>query len=624
MADIDYVLKITDGSITVREAFEAVLAKNLTKSNRTAISGLLKSLPDEGIDLDARYFDVYLTESFAKALDFTTNTSGVHRYKEFGAFETQLQDLVEDSRRNVSYVRLSDSNKNKGKASKKYGLTGTQLRNKDPMRGTIPSDSLDKIYQDALGVESFTEVDVKRGIDKPMVIDSEARDYLIYEKYTGQRVESNIGPDGLKISDINFFEDEDGNIVAEVREKKVGNKTRPEVTYRGEFAEFLRNKVEQAKIRVGPTADLTKANLFDTTPSAVDRLWNTRIRPELEAQFPNQLPEVKGGSHSVIRKILARQLVKEFKFSRDAVKAWMGHAGIGVDASGDILMESYVGIISDDRIGEMTNVLIRNDARNSGSVSVNDMMATRGVQFDTTFTFPAPNKKIVATDVNLLQPQLTVFPMTEGELDLKSATAGKKAVEMQIATEERRAYLSKIRSERQVSAKEIDIGFETAAEKGVMASPELQDTLKRNNLDLEKVISSIKGVGKTTLKAVPLAGAGLAYQGYREAGASVPGAILGAALEETPLGLGVMAEDVGFVSPAGETEAEMRELEVAQDPERMAGPYAGQDFIPAQEGPVDESLDVIRRDVEMGTVDAVPEAPIPSPQENQGFLNPTL
>jgi len=625
MADIDYKAKIANGSITVREAFEAVLAKKLTESNRTVISGLLKSLPDEGIDLDAPYFDVYKTESFAKALDFTTNTSGVHKYKEFGAFETQLEGLIRGSGRNAPYNRLSDSNKRKGIASDEFGLTGTQIRNKDPMRGTIPSDKLDKIYQDALGVESFTEVDVRRGIDKPMAIDSEARDYLIYEKYTGQRVESNIGPDGLKISDINFFEDEDGNIVAEVREKKVGNKTRPEVTYRGEFAEFLRNKVEQAKTRVGPTADLTKANLFDTTSSAVDKLWNTRIRPELEAQFPNQLPEVKGGSHSVIRKILARQLVTEFKFSRDAVRAWMGHAGIGVDAKGDILMDSYVGIVSDDRIGEMTNVLIRNDARNSGSVSVNDMMATRGVQFDTTFTFPAPNKKIVAKDVNLLQPQLTALPMTEGERELIGATAEEKAVEKQIATEERRAYLSKIRSERQVSQADIQAGFEEAAsQKGVVGSPELQDTLKRNNLDLDKVISSIKGGGKTALKAIPLAGAGLAYQGYREAGASVPEAILGAAIEETPVGLAVAAEDLGFISPAGETETEMRELEVAQDPERMAGPYAGQDFIPAQEGPVDESLDVIRRDVEMGTVDAVPEAPIPSPQENQGFLNPTL
>jgi hypothetical protein len=284
-------------------------------------------------------------------------------------------------------------------------------------------------------------------------------------------------------------------------------------------------------------------------------------------------------------------------------------------------MESYVGTVADVRIGEMTNVLIRNDARNSGSVSVNDMMATRGVQFDTTFTFPAPNKKIVATDVNLRQPQITALSMTEGERELLSATAEKKAVEEQITAEERRAYLSKIRSERQVSPKEMDIGFEAASEKGVMGSPELQDTLERNNLDLDKVISSIKGAGKTTLKAVPLAGAGLAYSGYREAGASVPGAIIGAALEETPLGLGVLAEDVGFISPAGETETEMRELEVAQDPERMAGPYAGQDFIPAQEEPVDEGLDVIRRDVEM---DTVPEASVPSSQENQGFLNPTL
>jgi hypothetical protein len=623
MADIDYKAKIADGSITVREAFEAVLAKKLTESNRTVISGLLKSLPDEGIDLDAPYFDVYKTESFAKALDFTTNTSGVHKYKEFGAFETQLEGLIRGSGRDASYNRLSDSNKRKGIASDEFGLTGTQLRNKDPMRGTIPSDSLDKIYQDALDVESFTEVDVRRGIDKPMAIDSEARDYLIYEKYTGQRVESNIGPDGLKISDINFFEDENGNIVAEVREKKVGNKTRPEVTYRGEFAEFLRNKVEQAKNRVGPTADLTKANLFDTTSTAVDKLWNTRIRPELEAQFPNQLPAGKGGSHSVIRKILARQLIAEFNFPADAVRAWMGHAGVGINASGDILMESYVGTVADDRIGEMTNVLIRNDARNSGSVSVNDMMATRGVQFDTTFTFPAPNKKIVATDVNLLQPQLTALPMTEGERELIGATAEEKAVEKQIATEERRAYLSKIRSERQVSQADIQAGFQEAEKKSVskldFLPEEVKDDLKRRG-----IWDTLKGAGKTTLKAAPLAGAGLAYQGYREAGASVPGAILGAALEETPLGLGVMAEDVGFVSPAGETEAEMRELEVAQDPERMAGPYSGQDFIPAQEEPVDESLDVIKRDVEMGTVDAVPEAPIPSPQENQGFLSPTL
>jgi hypothetical protein len=615
MADIDYKAKIADGSITVREAFEAVLAKNLTKSNRTVISGLLKSLPDEGIDLDARYFDVYDTDSFAKALDFTTNTSGVHKYKEFGAFETQLQGLIRGSGRKTVYDRLSDSNKAKGIASDRYGLTGTQLRNKDPMRGTINSDSLDKIYQDALGIESFTEVDVKRGIDKPMAIDSEARDYLIYEKYTGQRVESNIGPDGLKISDINFFPDENGNIVAEIKSKTVGNKTRPEVTYRGEFAEFLRNKVEQAKIRVGPTADLTKANLFDTTPTSVDKLWNTRIRPKLEAQFPNQLPAGKGGSHSVIRKILARQLIVEFKFPPDAVKAWMGHAGAGVDASGNILMESYVGTVSDERIGEMTNILIRNDARNSGSVSVNDMMATRGVQFDTTFTFPAPNKKIVATDVNLLQPQITALPMTEGERELIGATAEEKAVEKQIVTEERRAYLSKIRSERAVSQADIQAGFEEAEKSKSYLSPLDIDDLQNAGIEVNQPS------GKKILSAAPFVALG---------GLSVAGILADPA--QAALDIGLEAGALALKAPAGPAAAVPMALAAKPAGEGsdivsdvpIAGPYEGQDFIPAQEEPVDEGLDIIARDVDIGEVDRVPEAPVPSSQENQGFLNPTL
>ena len=260
--------------------------------------------------------------------------------------------------------------------------------------------------------------------------------------------------------------------------------------------------------------------------------------------------------------------------------------------------------------------MIRNDARHSGAVTVNDMTTQRGVQFDTTFTFPAPNKKIVATDVNLLQPKIDALPMTEGERELIGATAEEKAVEKQIVTEERRAYLSKIRSERAVSQADIQAGFEQAEKKSVskldFLPEEVKDDLKRRG-----IWDTLKGTGKTTLKALPIVGAGLAYQGYREAGASVPGAILGAAIEETPVGLAVAAEDLGFVSPAGE------DSDVVSDAP-IAGPYEGRDFIPAQEEPVDEGLGMIARDVEMGEVDTVPEAPTPSSQENQGFLSPTL
>lgn len=391
MAEIDYNAKIRDGSITVREAFKAVLAKpKLSTSNTSSVKSLLSKVADEGIDLDARYFDVYDTEEFMEALDYSTNKTGVHRYKEFGAFETQLDGLVRLSKRNQPYKRISDNNKVKGLASS-LGLTGTQIRGKDPMRGLVPSKAFDRIFHQALSEPESSEVDTKRGRDKVKVIDQQAADYLIYEKYTGQRLESNIGPDGLKISDFNFYTDKNGNTVVEVAEKVSGTKTRPAVVYSGEFAEFLRNKVETSKSLSPPDADLSKVNLFQTTVAATDKLWNDRIRPELEKEFRKQLPQGKGGSHSVVRKILARQLVQEFEMPRDAVKSWMGHAGAGINASGDILDESYTGAVPDKRVGELTNVLIRSDARNTPNVNnVNSLFVQRGAGFSQEVLFEIP------------------------------------------------------------------------------------------------------------------------------------------------------------------------------------------------------------------------------------------
>ncbi len=197
--EIDYKEKIRTGSITVGEAFDAVLAKKLEPSNRTNISGLKNVLESEGIDLDANYFDVYDTKEFAEALDYSTNTTGTHRFKEFGAFETQFEGLIRTSKRNEAYTKLSGKT---GIASTDYGLTGVQLRGKDPMRGLLPSESFDKIFNDALYVDEVKVDDTKTGKKKTLIIDPEARDYLIYERYTGQRTKSNIGADGLKIGDI--------------------------------------------------------------------------------------------------------------------------------------------------------------------------------------------------------------------------------------------------------------------------------------------------------------------------------------------------------------------------------------------------------------------------------------
>jgi len=502
VADIDYKTKIKDGSITVREAFKAVLDKKLSDSNRKTINAILKAMPKEGIDLDANYFDTYLTKEFAEALDYTTNKTGSHRYKEFGAFETAFNGLVSTSKRNEPYVRLSDAKNAPGIASTEFGLKGTQLRGKDPMRGTIFSEQLDKIYNDALGLSATTEVDTKRGTDIKKAIDPQARDYLIYEKYTGQRAESNIGPDGLKISDFNFFTDENGNTAVEVMSKRVGNKTRPEATYTGEFAEFLRNKVERAKGTLPPDADLSKVNLFQTTPAAVTKLWDATIRPELEKNFRDKLPEQKGGSHSTIRKILARQFVKEFKFPRDAVKAWMGHAGAGVNSAGDILDESYVGSVSDDRIGEMTNTLIRNDARNSKAPNVNTMFVNRGVGFSQEVMFQTPTKRVMGNITNLLQSGAITQPASEAEKAAIDSAASRRASEDDIVAEQNRQRLSQIRSEAAQSAPKVQPTVASSDE----AFPGMADKAVAKGVNTDSLVSKMLeklGKGLDTVEKIP-------------------------------------------------------------------------------------------------------------------------
>lgn len=586
----DYTTKIANGTITVKEAFEAVLAKKLTDSNRENIGGLYKAISEEGVDLDARYFDVYNTKEFAEAFDYSTNKTGVHRYKEFGAFETQFKGLADTSGRNVPYNKLSGAN---GIAKTKFGLTGIQIRVADPMRGTVPSDSLDAIYKEAFAKDSYTVIDTKTGKEKTIIIDSEARDYLIYEKYTGQRVESNIGPDGLKINDINFFTDENGQIVAEVRAKQVANKTRPEATYTGEFAEFLRNKVERAKANLPADTDFNNVNLFQTTPGKVTSLWNTTIRPKLEAKHSNQLPAGKQGSHSSIRKILARQLRVEFKFPHDAVKAWMGHAGIGVDSSGDILTESYTGAVADDRIGGMTNVLIQNDARNSGFSSVNSMFNNRGISYSQEITFPAPSKKVTANTYNVADPPNTGTPITEGELNERSALANQRAVEINFATEKRSQELSELRNQR-------------ATTKTEPTPPQPEDTFSEET----RAKLEARGLSKYFKGLIGLTAGGLTVSSFVEdASAFAAETAAEAALTALKVPAGIAGGAVAAMQPfaAGEDSDIYPEMRDSDD--TVYEPMPSDDM----------STRVIEPDTGFLDIDRVPEAaPV---DEDQGFLS---
>lgn len=375
--------KAQSGQLTVREALSHIAnsvadKKNKGKDNYNNTVNLISNLIDEGIDVDLPYMDIYESREFNEALDPIKSESGTNRWKQWGWFEDRFIAQSKVARVNLVPAKLAGPT---GIAQTLYDLVGVQSRNTDPMRGTIFSKDLDALYDEQLGVGAYEVYDPKK--DKMVLVemDVESRDYLYYEKYTGQRVASNIGEDGLKIGDITFGE-RDGVMVAEVRGIKKANKVRPEVTYTGEFAEFLFAKVEQAKERIAaesPGENPATKNIFNTTTTRVNKLWNARLKDPLEERFRDQLPEKAGGNHKSIRKILARQLLREYEFPRDAVKAWMGHAGVGVDNAGDILEENYTGALPDKRIGGMTNSLIHKDAMNGGHATVNSLFINRGV-----------------------------------------------------------------------------------------------------------------------------------------------------------------------------------------------------------------------------------------------------
>ena len=416
MKQAEFVAKVNDGSLTVKDAFDHLLTRPDVKDAIDKKSGkptkstfnMLKTLRDNiPFDTSKKFFEVYNTREFSEALALPTN-----RFREMSRFETILRKALTDTN-----FKAKDLEKIAGGGNKadNFGFGGVQDRGKDPMRGTILSKDFDAIYQNAL---------------KTADIDYDTRAFALYEKYTGQRIESVVGADGLKISDLTPGMDADtGQVYVDVAGKTSATKKRPSVRYTDEFAEFLIDVLNKSKERAGATAKFSEINLFQTSKKKMDVFWNENIRPALEKNFEAQLPLDKASgqgkaSPKVLRKILARQLVDEFKVSKELAKSWMGHAGAGISVSGDILEDNYTGVIGDERIGALSNNLIRNDGYNSiKGGSVNNLFKSR---FMTVEAFKPDNNKTYLSfskpyrfnDANVTGQKPVVMAMTASQKKL--------------------------------------------------------------------------------------------------------------------------------------------------------------------------------------------------------------
>lgn len=534
----DFVKKVNDRTLTVKEAFDHLLTRPdvkdaidpKTKKKTTSTFDQIRGLRDNiDFDLNKPFFEVYNTKEFSEALAVPTN-----RFKEMSRFETIFKKALVDTD-----FKASDLEKISGAGGKAdaFGLGGVQNRGKDPMRGTILSKDFDSIFDKAI---------------KNAKIDEGTRLFAIYEKYTGQRVDSVVGKFGLKLSDLTPGVDaQTGQVYVDVAGKFSATKTRPTVRYTDEFAEFLIDTLNKAKEKAGPNAKFTEINLFQTTKTKMDDFWNTNIRPELEKKFEAQLPLNKEtgrgfATPKVLRKIIARQLVDEFKVSKELVKSWMGHAGAGVSVSGDILEDNYTGVIPDDRIGALSNNLIRNDGYNiSRGGTVNNLFKSRKVTIDSfkpesnkaylSFTKPyafndgnvagqkpvvmsmtASQKKLYA---QLDQEQITVSKGRELEQQLKNLGLEKKALKErlkvagkseEVLVQEELAKLKK----KEAKAKAKGIALEEKTPKDPTEFSEgLKAALKRNGI----VIGALSTITKVA-KSAPFIGGPIEYMESKQKG----------------------------------------------------------------------------------------------------------
>jgi len=405
---------VEQGTLTVDDAFDYVLNRrditDSAKSNITTMMNAVKKNPN--YDGDAPFLEVQKTEDFVTMFsEEAPDGPKKGRWKTLSSFETYI----------LKGLNLTDYNGYKHIANRGgvaglavgYGFLGTQHRGADPMRGTISSTEMDKIYEDVFKNEIYRDeagqTYYKGAKGKPVPVTQDTLDYLIYEKYTGQRLESNIGEDGIKLSEISIIESPDGSVRVEIAEKVSETKTRPQVIYEGAFAQFLKQKYQNKVSMLGESADLNVDLFGDATPDSVTNLWKDHFKPRLEAKFRAQLPATAGGNHKALRKIISRQLVSEFGYPFDMVKSWMGHAGAGINARGDITIENYTGQVTDPRLGGMVNSLVETEAANLKAPNVNSLFVDKGIPLQSNLIYPTPDNQVVfgRTDT------VAAIPMTE-------------------------------------------------------------------------------------------------------------------------------------------------------------------------------------------------------------------
>ena len=456
--------------------------------------------------------------------------------------------------------------------AKKSGLSKGQTRGALNMRGTIPMAEIDKIYAQAFD-----------NIKADKTVSDATKDFLLYHRYTIQRVdtilEDKADYKSLRLSDVTIF-DEDGTTTVSVAGETRGKKTRNPVTYKGAFAEFLKDVYEKAK-SANPKMPNAEIKLFNTSSAKASSAFKKHIAPLFVDKFESFLPvdksgKVQTGLTTIVRSATIEALESDLKLTGNLGDDFMGHKDVTTKG------KSYKANSPESKsIGNITENLLKNSATNLQTGTVNSLFTQYGINSPSLDlntsgkSFPAHEGKFSFATADLTKESVGRIP-TDAEIKLDAAKTltnvkREELVQEELVTKKLGKTKEKLTLQSEVAEltneqtikkvkqkdKEAEVRKQLKAENAILAkqqaykniSPEGVEMLKAQGLwdDIVKgatdaakskagktILTGAAAIASTIAKSAPIltpVPGAIEYSQSRDEGKSVPESIMRAGVE---------------------------------------------------------------------------------------------
>ena len=491
LTDIELGKKAKDGTLTLGEAWDFAMSKADEKQKKR-INPIKSGAKTLGIDLSTPYKDLkqadviklFTVEGSPDAKNRAYNLQTLEalvrpvmeRYGATAAMETVAEGVDE-----IMYPQLAGAK----------GLAGTQrtgLAGERPMQGLLPKEELDKIYAEATPL-------VAAEYGQP------TSDLLEYHKATANRPEQLLG---LKKSDVTIVGDTI-TVKGKVTTKK-DHKGRPELSFdtNSRLGRLLKQNYDTS----------TSDYLFDVTDGDFTDAFNKHIGTRLQP-FANILPakEIKSRSPagelvrnyepvttpSVIRSIVPRFMLEQYNVNENFVEGMMGHV------NPSILKKNYAGFVPQKDLPALIESPVdfaggEFGATQTGRVNL-DLLTDEQKE-----ALASEQQTTILAEERAKQSQAAAA-VAEAEAKRTSTLAAITPEQIQEAEDKSRA-LEEAKIKGRQAAKPASADTISAAKEG--PSPELEETLRRNKLDLGEIVANFgKKIPSPVKKALGPIGVGL-------------------------------------------------------------------------------------------------------------------